>query len=274
MHILGKFGFTLLAAGLSTAALAAPDSRRGAAATELPAPQLKLNTPVAPPAVQTPPAARGRWTRGGWSDDAVGTPVASPPIADAVPLPEARRDDGPWQQNRPRYEVPQRTAGAWAAAPRGDWRRQTWDGGRGDAYTYRRGARLPAVFASPLYVVPDWGGYDLAPPPPGTNWVRYYDDAVLVDADGRVLDSVPGIGWDAPDRWNDSGPDFAGDGPDPRREEIYGSDTGAVGTQTYRGPNGATTVIVRTAPQVTTTVVEETITYPASRANPVRRRTR
>ncbi|WP_430636809.1 glycine zipper 2TM domain-containing protein [Sphingomonas hankookensis] len=36
-------------------------------------------------------------------------------------------------------------------------------------------------------------------PQPGYGWYRYYDDAVLADRDGRVLDYRRGIDWDARD---------------------------------------------------------------------------
>jgi hypothetical protein len=38
--------------------------------------------------------------------------------------------------------------------------------------------------------------YDLPPAPPGADWVRYYNDVVLVDMDsGEVLDSIPNFFW-------------------------------------------------------------------------------
>ncbi|MGN5373745.1 glycine zipper 2TM domain-containing protein [Sphingomonas hankookensis] len=41
--------------------------------------------------------------------------------------------------------------------------------------------------------------YGLTRPQPGYGWYRYYDDAVLADRDGRVLDYRRGIDWDARD---------------------------------------------------------------------------
>jgi Ni/Co efflux regulator RcnB len=56
-----------------------------------------------------------------------------------------------------------------------------------------RGAALPGYWMS--YRIPDYLSFGLAAPPRGYGWVRYYDDAVLVDDGGRVWDSVGGIAW-------------------------------------------------------------------------------
>jgi Ni/Co efflux regulator RcnB len=62
-------------------------------------------------------------------------------------------------------------------------------------YSYRRwsiGALLPLFFLSAPYYV-DWDYIGLPPPPPGTAWVRYGPDALLVDQyTGRVIDEAYG----------------------------------------------------------------------------------
>lgn len=74
-----------------------------------------------------------------------------------------------------------------------------WRGGweaPGGWNAYRRlgrGATLPGYWMQ--HRVPDYLNYGLAAPPRGYFWVRYYDDAVLVDEDGRVWDSIGGIAW-------------------------------------------------------------------------------
>ncbi len=59
---------------------------------------------------------------------------------------------------------------------------------------YRRwavGAALPPLFLARDYWYADWAGLGLAPPPPGTQWVRYGPDLLLVDVNtGQVLDTV------------------------------------------------------------------------------------
>lgn len=76
-----------------------------------------------------------------------------------------------------------------------------WDAGYrapGGWNAYRRlhrGGRLPGFWMGADYRVDDYLSFGLAAPPPGYSWVRYYDDAVLVDREGSVWDSVDGIGW-------------------------------------------------------------------------------
>ncbi|HEX4411479.1 MAG TPA: RcnB family protein [Xanthobacteraceae bacterium] len=59
---------------------------------------------------------------------------------------------------------------------------------------YRRwaiGAALPPLFLARDYWYADWASLGLAPPPPGTEWVRYGPDLLLVDVStGQVLDTV------------------------------------------------------------------------------------
>jgi Ni/Co efflux regulator RcnB len=55
---------------------------------------------------------------------------------------------------------------------------------RPSGWYYRRwtfGEFLPPVFWGQQYWLSDWGTYDLPPPPPGATWVRYGDDALLID---------------------------------------------------------------------------------------------
>jgi len=62
---------------------------------------------------------------------------------------------------------------------------------RPSGWYYRRwtfGDFLPSLFWGSSYWINDWGYYDLMPPPPGTVWVRYGDDAVLIDRySGEVI---------------------------------------------------------------------------------------
>ncbi|WP_197277225.1 RcnB family protein [Sphingomonas profundi] len=272
MVSLGKVWLALSLAACAAGAHAAVDSLPGG---------VPADTPVEPAGRAVPPAA-GSWTRDGWSDAARGPasrapiaqpvappPAAQPPVArarpvamrDDAPPPDAYRDRGPGADRAP-------------GGPRDGWRRQTWDGGRGNGFRYRRGGRLPGVFASPRYVVRDWDGYDLPPPGPGRDWVRYYDDAVLVDRGGYVIDAVPDIGWDDfgprpgrdphfaydEDAYRDTDPRWHGGGATYDRPDCRGVPYGHP-CVTY-GPGGATTVVVTTAPSVTktTTVTESYVT--------------
>ncbi|HEU4549885.1 MAG TPA: RcnB family protein [Rhizomicrobium sp.] len=65
---------------------------------------------------------------------------------------------------------------------------------RPNGWYYRRwsyGDILPSLFWSSQYWISNWSMYDLPPPPPGAIWVRYGDDAVLIDRfSGEVIDVV------------------------------------------------------------------------------------
>lgn len=65
-----------------------------------------------------------------------------------------------------------------------------------NGYHYQRwtfGMTLPSLFWASDYWINDYSDYGLAYPPPGTVWVRYGDDAVLIDRDsGEILEVVYG----------------------------------------------------------------------------------
>jgi len=69
-------------------------------------------------------------------------------------------------------------------------------GGWGAYHRPTRGWRLPRYWFSPGFFIGDYASYGLSTPPYGYNWSRYYDDAVLLDDQGQVYDSVSGIDWD------------------------------------------------------------------------------
>lgn len=77
-----------------------------------------------------------------------------------------------------------------------------WEGGYrapGGWSAYRRPVRgwtLPRYWIAPSFVIADYAYYGLSTPPYGYNWVRYYDDAVLVDGRGRVWETSSPIEWD------------------------------------------------------------------------------
>ncbi len=85
----------------------------------------------------------------------------------------------------------------WGSKIGGRW----WGGANapGGWAGYRRPTRgwaVPTYWNSPRFYVNDWAGYGLTQPYNGYNWVRYYDDAVLIDQRGSVYDTVGGLDWD------------------------------------------------------------------------------
>src|SRR3546814_6419553 len=59
-----------------------------------------------------------------------------------------------------------------------------------------RGAQMAPGWLSPRFHVLNWGLYGFPPPNPGLLWIRYYDEALLIDRDGWVHDSRHGLDWE------------------------------------------------------------------------------
>ena len=100
---------------------------------------------------------------------------------------------------------------------------------------YERGARMGDIWRDPSYAVNDWQAWGLGQPGPGMHWLRYYDDAVLVDGYGTVVDCRHGVDWD---------------GPRP------GPMAGHAGGAGYAGPGwqgGSGTTVTRVGPNTTVT---------------------
>jgi Ni/Co efflux regulator RcnB len=88
-----------------------------------------------------------------------------------------------------------------------------------------RGGRLPRPWFGTQFHVQNWGMYGFPQPFAGGRWVRYYDDALLIDRDGRVHDGRYGMDWDRyGDSWgyDDRGvPVYVGDGDYEPDDEDY-----------------------------------------------------
>ena len=79
-----------------------------------------------------------------------------------------------------------------------------------------RGGTIPHFWFGPQFHIQNWGMYGFPQPFDGGRWVRYYDDAYLIDRDGRVRDGRYGMDWDRyGERWDhdENGvPYYVGDG--------------------------------------------------------------
>lgn len=146
--------------------------------------------------------------------------------------------------------------GALPAPPSSQWQPapQPMPRGRMEGRGYRepvRGGRMGDIWRDPSYAVNDWQAWGLTPPAPGMHWLRYYDDAVLVDGRGHIVDTRPGIGWDAPRHGGPvhggpgyGGPAYGGPGygaPGYAGGPGYPGGPGYAGGW-HGGPNGGTTV--------------------------------
>ena len=169
--------------------------------------------------------------------------------------------------------------GHWSGSHRsgGHWSGGgAWFGGWGRYYRPTRGYRLSAFWLSPTYFVSNWGSYGLAAPGPGYRWVRYYDDAVLIDGRGNIMDARYGVDWgpggaagagprlDYDSGYDDGYDDGYGDASAdaPRLGYDHGFGDGRYGFSNgsviYAAP-GVTTVVVQSAPVVTTTTTYEVV---------------
>jgi Ni/Co efflux regulator RcnB len=98
--------------------------------------------------------------------------------------------------------------------------------GQGRRFTHiqriNRGGIVPSFWFGPQFVVRNWGGYGFPQPMHDRRWVRYYDDALLIDRSGRVHDGRYGMDWDRyGDDWDydDRGiPVYSGDYDDDYRD--------------------------------------------------------
>jgi Ni/Co efflux regulator RcnB len=139
-------------------------------------------------------------------------------------------------------------------APHGDWQQDRGRHGHGDYRRLERGKRLPHAYLDPSYTVSDWNDWGFAPPGPGMRWVRYYDDGLLIDADGRIVNACYGVAWDrgpmrGPRGGFVGGPGGFPGGPGGGHPGGPGFGYPAPGVSTYRaGPNTTVTTTVVQAP--------------------------
>jgi len=129
--------------------------------------------------------------------------------------------------------------------------------GSSDYRRLDRGKRVPRAYMDPAYTVSDWNDWGFAPPGMGMRWVRYYDDGLLIDGDGRIVDERYGVDWN---RGRGRGPRVAYAGgasygyPASGGYGYAGGATvvgGAPGVTTYRaGPNTTVTTAIIQSPPV------------------------
>jgi len=90
------------------------------------------------------------------------------------------------------------TSGApqgYVGQPGGGWQQGPVTNSHGDYRQLERGKRVPRGYMDPAYTVIDWNDWGFLPPGPGLRWVRYYDDGLLIDGEGRIVDARYGVDW-------------------------------------------------------------------------------
>jgi hypothetical protein len=69
-------------------------------------------------------------------------------------------------------------------------------GGGNFSRRIHRGFFIPPMWFGPQFHVNNWQTYGFYEPGADQRWVRYYDDAYLIDRGGRVVDSREDMDWD------------------------------------------------------------------------------
>jgi Ni/Co efflux regulator RcnB len=69
-------------------------------------------------------------------------------------------------------------------------------GMQGQMRHVQRGGRVPPAWANQRFEVRDWRRFGFPAPFAGGRWIRFYDDALLIDGGGLVYDSRPDWRWD------------------------------------------------------------------------------
>ncbi len=80
----------------------------------------------------------------------------------------------------------------------GNWGRHRWGQHPGRNWRHqrlRRGGSIHSFWFAPQFYIGNWGAYGFYAPGEDQRWVRYYDDAYLIDGGGRVIDERYGVNW-------------------------------------------------------------------------------
>lgn len=122
----------------------------------------------------------------------------------------------------------------WGARVQGRW--HAGHRAPGGWQGYQRpfvGYQLPRYWVNPSYYIVNYSNYGFQAPQQGYQWVRYYDDAVLTDPRGYVVQAQPNVQWenygdsyadaeygesvvvDDNMAWEEDGSVYAGNGPTP-----------------------------------------------------------
>lgn len=135
----------------------------------------------------------------------------------------------------------------------GGWNGGGWNGGfnRGGSFG---GFAFGGFFSQPQYHVQNWQVYGFLAPAPQQYWVRYYDDAYLVDGRGYIYDARRGVAWDRyGERWEHDAngvPYYAGDEDDYADERYYREEErdhrygGGCDRRPACGPDGRRDVVI------------------------------
>ena len=108
----------------------------------------------------------------------------------------------------------------WGSHPGRNWRHSR----------LRRGGNIHFFWFAPQFHVSNWGAYGFYAPGEDQRWVRYYDDAYLIDSHGRVMDERYGVNWNRyGEEWeeHDGVPGYRGAWRESSDEDEYAEDYGS-----------------------------------------------
>jgi Ni/Co efflux regulator RcnB len=69
-------------------------------------------------------------------------------------------------------------------------------GQQGQMHHMQRGGRVPPGFTGQRFEVRDWRRFGFPAPFAGGRWIRFENDALLIDGEGQIFDSRPDWDWD------------------------------------------------------------------------------
>lgn len=196
---------------------------------------------MASPALANPGAAAGApmqpggWGQGGWQAGQMAHPMPPQPMS-SHPMPMHPMGGHPYHPGPGSHMG----YGPRLGPPPAGYRR------------LERGGHVPKGWRGDTYVVRDWNRWGLREPGPGMRWMRFYDDAALIDAYGRVVDIRYDYSWGGPQGYDyaEGGYDVPPPGPacsyaPPAAYPVPGSSTRRVGPNTT-----VTTTVTPMAPPV------------------------
>lgn len=122
--------------------------------------------------------------------------------------PRMHHRGGNWQGGH--WQGGARHGGNWPGGAHGGWRQHGGGWSHGGSHMgghqwqrVGRGWRMQPYWWSPRFRLHDWRMYGLPEPRSDWFWIRYYDDALLVDRYGTVHDGRWGVDWDRyGERWD------------------------------------------------------------------------
>lgn len=181
---------SLAAAGLAPASLMAQTVAPPEPWQDVP--KVELEVPATPPANPVAPARPSPPAGVTWQRPAAPAPVPVRP----APTPAPQAQAAPAARVAPATPPPARVAPIPTPPPAVAVRSAPPPPLASRVPRVDRGFIMPPYWMEPQFDVRDWDDYGFAAPTPDERWIRYYDQALLVDRYGRVIDVRHDVDWE------------------------------------------------------------------------------